>query len=57
MIIDKLTNNNNAGTQSRHAVNKSLYDHTKFNEAIELLIKMLDRLDRFDRIFTGAPQQ
>jgi hypothetical protein len=27
------------------------YDHTKFNEAIEILVKMLDRLDRFDSIF------
>jgi hypothetical protein len=28
-----------------------LYDHSKFNEAIETVIKMLDRLDEFDRIF------
>lgn len=35
--------------------NKSLLynaeDHAKFNEAIEVVIKMLDRLDRFDRVF------
>ena len=31
---------------------KLLYDHTAFNEATEVVIKMLDRLDRFDRIFT-----
>lgn len=31
--------------------NRLLYDHTKFNEAIEVVIKMLDRLDRFDRVF------
>jgi hypothetical protein len=30
----------------------SLYgDHTRFNEAMEILIRMLDRLDRFDRVF------
>jgi hypothetical protein len=42
-----------AGTQVRHAVGKNelLYDHTKFNEAIEVLIKMVDKLDRFDRVF------
>lgn len=41
--------------QVRYALDKNkdklLYDHTQFNEAIEILIKMLDRLDRFDRIF------
>jgi hypothetical protein len=31
--------------------NDLLYDHTKFNDAIEILIKMLDRRDHFDRIF------
>ena len=44
------------GTPSRHATNKLLYDHTKFNEAIEILIKMLDKLDRFDRIFAAGAQ-
>lgn len=40
--------------QIRYSVNKnkSLYgDHTKFNKSIEILIKIIDRLDRFDRIF------
>lgn len=40
------------GTENSVGKNKSLYgDHTKFNEAIEILIKVIDRLDRFDRIF------
>jgi hypothetical protein len=45
--------NTNGETQVRHAVNKRelLYDHTKSNEAIEIIMKMLDRLDRFDRMF------
>ncbi|MGC1132916.1 MAG: hypothetical protein WA941_08835 [Nitrososphaeraceae archaeon] len=44
---------NSKGTDARQIVdkNKLLYDHTEFNEAIEILIKMLDRLDRFDGIF------
>ena len=28
-----------------------LYDHTAFNEAIEIVIKMLDRYERIDRVF------
>ena len=28
-----------------------LYDHKQFNEAIEVVIKMLDRLDHYDRKF------
>jgi hypothetical protein len=36
----------------RAEVNKPLhYDHKQFNEAIEVVIKMLDRLDHYDRIF------
>jgi hypothetical protein len=30
---------------------KLLYDHTQFNEAIEIVIKLLDRYDRIDRAF------
>lgn len=26
-------------------------DHTEFNEAIEVIIKVLDKFDRFDRVF------
>ena len=50
--------NTNGETEVRHAVNKRelLYDHTKSNEAIEIIIKMLDKLDRFNRIFLGAQQ-
>jgi hypothetical protein len=38
--------NINARTQSRLVVSKSklLYDHTKFNEVIELLISAIDKL-------------
>lgn len=43
---------NSKETDARQIVDKKLlYDHTEFNEAIEILIKMLDRLDRFDGIF------
>lgn len=28
-----------------------LYEHTEFNKAIEVVIKMLDRLDSVDRVF------
>jgi hypothetical protein len=34
-----------------------LYDHSKFNESIETIIKMLDRLDHFDRIFVEVPKE
>ncbi len=47
----------NDNTHTRYAVSKSLYDHTKFNEAIEILIKMLDRLDHFDRIFIAQERE
>ena len=43
-----------ATIQVRYAAvdkNKLLYDHTKFNESIEVLIKMVNRLDHFDRVF------
>lgn len=50
----------NRETQVRYGASKTdrklLYDHTKFNEAIEIIIKMLDKLDRFDRIFLGVQQ-
>jgi hypothetical protein len=41
------------------AVDKKLTygDHAKFNEAIETVIKMLDRLDHFDRIFVEVPKE
>lgn len=36
----------------RSSDEKLLYgDHSEFNEAIEILIKIIDRLDRFDRVF------
>ena len=40
-------------TQVKYVVNRDelQYDHSKFNEAIEVVIKMLIRLDRFDRAF------
>lgn len=41
-----------AGTTARvNNDHKVEYDHTKFNEEIEVVIKMLDRLDHYDRIF------
>lgn len=51
-----MIHNTTRDTHVRRAVkeDKLLYDHTYFNETIEVLIKILDRFDRFDRIFVGA---
>lgn len=30
---------------------KLIYDHTEFNKAVEVVIKILDRFDHYDRMF------
>lgn len=37
--------------QQKQQERRLLYDHTQFNEAIEVVIKMLDDLDHYDRLF------